>query len=393
MKKVLFVAHFMDVEKNSNNRFNYIIEALLKKDIDLEVITSSFSHREKTYRKHENKSYKLTLIDEPRYKKNVSLRRFYSHYIMAIRLKRYLKKIKDIPDIIYCAVPSLDVAKVMAKYAKKNKVKFIIDIQDLWPEAFKMIFNIPIISDMIFLPMNRKANYVYKNADSIIAVSETYLDRAKKVNRKSDTNKVIFLGTDKEKFDSYKNEVELIKSDNIIKIVYIGTLGYSYNLKIIIDAIKILNDKGINNIKFYIMGDGPLRKEFEEYANEKKVDCIFTGMIQYNKMVGQLCDCDIAVNPIVKRSAGSIINKVGDYAMAGLPVINTQENKEYRDLIEQYKIGYNCDNDNIVEISEKIEKLIENKKLRMQMGNNNRKLAEEKFDRKETYKNIIEMFK
>ena len=72
------------------------------------------------------------------------------------------------------------------------------------------------------------------------------------------------------------------------------------------------------------MGDGPLKEEFENYAEEKKVDCQFTGRLEYEKMVGLLCSCDIAVNPIKKGSAGSIINKVGDYAAAGLPVINTK---------------------------------------------------------------------
>lgn len=47
-----------------------------------------------------------------------------------------------------------------------------------------MVLNIPIISDIIFYPMNKKANFVYKNADEIIGVSETYVNRALKVNKK-----------------------------------------------------------------------------------------------------------------------------------------------------------------------------------------------------------------
>lgn len=58
-------------------------------------------------------------------------------------------------------------------------------------------------------------------------------------------------------------------------------------------------------------------------------------------MVGLLCSCDIAVNPIKKGSAGSIINKVGDYAAAGIPVVNTQENLEYKNILEEYNAGIN----------------------------------------------------
>ena len=76
----------------------------------------------------------------------------------------------------YIAVPSLDVAKIAAEYAEKNNIRFIIDVQDLWPEAFKMVFNVPFISDILFYPMLKQADYIYKAADEIIAVSQTYTE-------------------------------------------------------------------------------------------------------------------------------------------------------------------------------------------------------------------------
>ena len=396
--KILIIAHFTQMpSEKGNNRFNYISNLLSKNsENQVELITSNFSHKFKKHREMEKETteelkYKITTIHEKGYKKNISLKRFYSHHIMAKNLGKYLLSLEYRPDVIYCAVPSLDVAKVAAKFAEKNDIRFIVDIQDLWPEAFKMVFNIPIVSNSIFLPMKKQADYIYKRADNIIAVSQTYLNRATEVNKKSNRNEVVFLGTEMEKFDKYKKE-KIAKKEGIIKIVYIGTLGHSYNIKIIIDAINKLKEKGINNIEFLVMGDGPLKNEFEEYAKQKDVNCTFTGMMPYTKMIPMLCNCDIAVNPIRKGSAGSIINKVGDYAMAGLPVINTQQNKEYMDLVENYNIGYNCSND-IDEIAKKIEYLAENKIIRDEMGRNNRKLAEDKFDRFKTYdviKEIIE---
>ena len=112
-------------------------------------------------------------------------------------------------------------------------------------------------------------------------------------------------------------------------------------------------------------------------------------MLSYDKMVKKLCNCDIAINPISKGAAQSIINKVGDYAMAGLPVISTQECKEYRDLVENYNIGFNCENNNAQDVANKIEILYNDENLRKIMGQNNRKLAEEKFDRGVSYNKII----
>ena len=147
--------------------------------------------------------------------------------------------------------------------------------------------------------------------------------------------------------------------------------------------------KGINNIKFIVMGDGPLKQEFEEYAKERNINCEFTGKLKYENMIGLLCSCDIAVNPIKAKSAGSIINKVGDYAAAGLPVINSQESKEYRYLIDENQIGINVENDDSNSMSSAIELMCSDYKKRKEYGNNNRKLAEKKFDRQNTYSKII----
>lgn len=391
MKKVLLLANFMDLDENTNNRFNYLAK-LLKNECNLKIITSTFSHREKRQRNYKDISnINIHMLYEPGYEKNISLKRIYSHYVLARNLKKCLNNIEEKPDVIYCAVPSLEFAKEAAKYAKKNKIRFIIDIQDLWPEAFKMVFKIPLLSNAIFYPMKRQANYIYKCADDIIAVSKTYCNRALKVNKKVKKGLSVFLGTDLNYFDecAKKNKVEF--DGDLVRIAYIGTLGHSYDIPLVINSIKYLNEKGINNLKFIIMGDGPLKEEFENYAEEKKVDCQFTGRLEYEKMVGLLCSCDIAVNPIKKGSAGSIINKVGDYAAAGIPVVNTQENLEYKNILEEYNAGINVKNESFIDTANAIETLYNDKRIRIKYGENNRKLAEEKFDRKKTYNQIVKI--
>ena len=392
LKDILFITHFTQVPgEPGNSRFHYIAERINKENANIEVITTSFSHKTKSQRnitdeQKNSLSYKLTLLYEPGYFNNVSVKRLYSHYIMGKSLKEYLNNRKK-PDVIYCSVPSLAVAKVAANYAKKNNIKFIIDIQDLWPEAFKMVFNIPIISDMIFYPMRKKADFIYSAADEIIAVSQTYAERALKVNRKCKRAYVVFLGTELVYFDQLVEENKIKnKPQNEIWLAYVGTLGYSYDLICVIDALGLLKDK--YNIKFIVMGDGPLRTKFEGYAKKRDINAYFTGRLDYGKMAGLLSACDIAVNPISSGAAQSIINKHADYAAAGLPVLNTQECPEYRNLLSEYKAGLNCDNNNPVDLAKKITQLCEDADLRNVMGQNSRRLAVERFDRKLTYQLI-----
>jgi len=364
---------------------------MLSQDNNVEIITSDFLHSAKKKRDGEFAEwpFKITFISEPEYPKNICLKRFRSHRVLAKNISKYLEE-RKLPDVIYCATPSLAVALAASKYAKKNKVKFIVDIQDLWPEAFKMVFDVPVISKLIFAPMNRTANKIYASADEVVAVSRTYADRAMQVNKKCKIPTIAFLGTKLSVFDSYKNEELVVKkqADEVL-MAYIGTLGSSYDLKSVMDAMILLqNDNKIPNLRFIVMGHGPLRESFEQYAKEKNLNVTFTGALPYPKMVSELCTCDFAVNPIRAKSAGSIINKVGDYASAGLAVINTQNCKEYRDLLDEYEAGINCENGNIEELASAIERLYSDAELRQKMGESNRKLAEEKFDRENTYKKI-----
>lgn len=389
---IVIIANFVaELDGKYNSRFSYLAKQLAKNN-DVELISSDFSHTEKVkrYNSMNSFSYKVTLLSEPGYKTNVCLKRFYSHYIWGRNIKKYLAKRKK-PDVIYCAVPSLTGPWNAAKFCKKNNIRYIIDIQDLWPEAFKMIFKMPIINDIIFMPFKFIVDRIYKSADEICAVSETYVNRAFQSNRKKIRGHIVFLGTELAAFDENVRRNLIERTDNQIWIAYCGTLGSSYDITCVIEALYLLEKKGVKSLRFIIMGDGPKKKEFEKIAENKCVDAVFTGNLPYEQMCGLLSACDIAVNPITRSAAQSIINKHADYAASGLPVISTQENKEYRKLVHDYEMGINCGSSAAKEVAEKLQKLIENPELRIKMGNNSRKCAEEKFDRAKAYSEIVDL--
>lgn len=184
-------------------------------------------------------------------------------------------------------------------------------------------------------------------------------------------------------FDKFAAE-NAVKKEGEIWLAYCGTLGASYDLNVAIDAVRIINDK---SLKFIIMGDGERREEFERRA--RGLNVVFTGSLPYQQMCGVLASCDITINPIMPGAAQSIINKHSDYAASGLPVINTQESEEYRNLVEIYQMGLNCESGNAYDVASKLQILCDNDELRTKMGRNARRCAEERFDRAVTYKTIV----
>lgn len=397
MYRIYIIANFCrPFDGKIDGRFLYLAEMIAKEGIQVELITSDFSHGTKKHKiSPRQEAYKAQIIycHEPGYVKHVGLRRLWSHYVWGKNVAGYVRSLPK-PDCIYCAIPSLTAANEMAKYCKHNKVKFIIDVQDLWPEATFMLIKNKILQELS-LPMKWYVNRAYRFADAIVAVSQTYVNRALSVNHKNPKTLNVFLGNDGAMFDEGRNRYKELYNDDIFRICYIGTLSYSYDIECVIDAIRIINQRNPDNhsIRFIIMGDGPLRQQFEDYASVRKVDCEFTGQLPYMQMVGKMCSCDVVVNPIVKNAAQSITNKVGDYALSGLPVINTQECLEYRNIVEAYGCGINCRVGNAEDVAAAIEQLREDNELRRRMGRASRKLGVERFDRRYTYQQIVSLLK
>lgn len=383
---IVIISQFCeDFSKTDNDRFFYL-SRMLSKDHDVELIVSSFRHTTKRHRYApvEEWPFQITFIEEPGYPRNVCLKRFYSHHVWGKNVEKYLKNRSKKPDVVYSAVPGLTGPNLAAKYCEREKIRFVIDVQDLWPEAFQMIVNIPVLSDAAFSPFKALADGIYKRADAICAVSDTYCERAASVNKKARGTTAVFLGTELETFDRYAAGKPLLKKkEGEVWLAYCGTLGSSYDLTCVIDALSLMEDP---RLRFIVMGDGPKKEEFEAYAKEKKVNATFVGRLKYNEMCSLLTACDITVNPIMHMAAQSIINKHADYAASGLPVVSTQESEEYRRLIESYHMGFNCRNNDSKDLAEKLGVLVNDESLRKQMGANARRCAEEKFDRKTTYR-------
>ena len=391
---IIIIANFtrrLDGEKEG--RFSYLMEALADRGHRVELIITDFYHSTKSKRpapRQELYKTKITLIHEPGYKKNISVGRLYSHWVWGKNVYKYLKSIEK-PDVVYCAVPSLTAAKLAAKYCQQNNVKFVTDVQDLWPEAFCMAIHNKLLQKL-FLPMKQSADVAYAASDLAVAVSDTYVNRTLSVNKKGAKGVAVFLGNDGALFESEKGKYNVERNGDELLLCYIGGLKDSYDIPCVIDAMAVVEaDKQFNQtVRFVVIGDGPFRLRFEQYAKKKQINCTFLGSKPYTEMASLLCSCDMCVNPIVKGSAASIINKVGDYALSGLPVINTQESPEYRALIDEYQCGINCECCNANQVADAIIKLASDKDLRVKMSEGSRRLAKEKFDRRTTYLKIIE---
>lgn len=387
--RIYIIANFTNSE---TSRFFELARMFASKGHDVTVITSDFSHSTKSLKKNmaQYDAFKTIYLHEPGYKGNVSPKRLWSHYVWGRNVEKFIKNNAIRPDIVYAALPTYTAGRLVGKWCNKNGVKFVVDVQDLWPEAFKVAVKNSILQQA-FLPMGWIANVAYRTTDYVIGVSDTYRDRALRVNSKCNNGLTVYLGNDGETFDFAQREFGVRKPKDEFWIGYIGTMGYSYDINLAIDAIKLASESSLSTkVKLVAMGSGPLLGRYKRHAKDVGICFEFAGALPYEQMVGKLCSCDAVINCLRPGAAQSITNKVGDYALSGLPVINTQENQEYRDLIDKYGCGINCECGNAEEVATAIIKLVDSPELRAQMGKAARQLGKDRFDRRYTYPKIID---
>ena len=131
-----------------------------------------------------------------------------------------------------------------------------------------------------------------------------------------------------------------------------------------------------------------MKEELENRA--KTIDCNveFIGYVPYKKMAAYLAKSDITVNSFQKKAPQSIVTKIGDYLASGKPMINTCSSEEFKDKVKKDGFGLNVEAENPVALGEAICSILENEKMKEEMGRKARKIAETEFDRKIAYKKI-----
>ncbi len=219
------------------------------------------------------------------------------------------------------------------------------------------------------------------------------------VDLKFDQNKIQIhpLGIEVDKFIS--KEQRIIPGE-IFNILTIGRLtekkGYFFSLS----AIKKLIDRNIN-IKYTIIGEGPLlneiRERIEEYGISDFIDLV--GAVDQDDIKNYFNKAHIFLLPSITADNGDqegTPTVLLEAQAFGLPVISTYHSG-IPEIVLSEKTGYLVEEKNSEDIADRLIYLIEHKKELSEMGKNGRKFVEDNFNvnnlNKELEKKYLDLLK
>ena len=178
MSFVLLVSAFSNINPGSNSRMKAIYSQIAGDKI---VLSSDFNHRKKQYYSFEEMRHPdQQVLHVPSYNSNIGIKRIWSHIVFARQIKKYLLSLDEKPDVIYCSMPTSSSAYVCAKFCRKNGIKFVIDVIDLWPDSLLPLVRGKVLIKALLYPWTYLTRYVYRHADVIMGESVKYANEAKK---------------------------------------------------------------------------------------------------------------------------------------------------------------------------------------------------------------------
>ncbi|HII4406631.1 TPA: glycosyltransferase family 4 protein [Clostridium perfringens] len=225
----------------------------------------------------------------------------------------------------------------------------------------------PLINWVIYYPIEK---FMAKFTDVILTINSEDYEIAKgfKIKRIYKLNGV---GIDLKKYNlnmCKRKEIrkKLLLKENDFIVLMIAEVNKNKNHKQMIDAIEILKNKGLENIKVICAGDGVIFNKVCNYIKEKKLQDNIKMLGFRNDINELISSCDIG---ILMSYREGLPRNIMEFMACGKPVIGTNI-RGIRDLVEDKVNGYLVGVNDIKNTAEAIEKLYLNKEINNKMSIN-----------------------
>jgi glycosyltransferase involved in cell wall biosynthesis len=303
------------------------------------------------------------------------------------------------PDVILASSvhPLTLVAGI--KIAKKFGIPCICEVRDLWPEslvAYGVLKRDSIITKLLY----QGERWIYKKADSVIMTWEGGRDYIVDHGWEKTINlsKVVHIsnGVIVDSFDKNSIENQVLDQDldnkEFKNVVYAGSIRKVNNLGMLLDAAKIIQSKGLNNIRFLIYGSGDETEMLKKRCEEETItNVLFKGRVdkKYVPSILKKAHINILHNSSTSLDKyGQSQNKFFEYLAAGNCIVQTYTTGY--SVCEKYKCGISAPIQNAHEIADSIVLACNDEKKYQEMGINARKAAYE-FDFNNLTKKLIDI--
>ena len=230
---------------------------------------------------------------------------------------------------------------------------------------------------------------VYKNTTVILLSWHLYPDIEKVVKKEQ----IIICPNGIPEITEKEQHFE--RNNDVPQLLFLSNLIPSKGVYTLLDACKILKDKGCQFVCNFIGGESKeiTKDVFKKAVEERGInDAVIYHGPKYGKdKISYFTNSDIFVFPTFYNNEcfPLVLLEAMQYK---LPLVTTDEGG-IADIVQNNYNGYICECENPMSLAKAIEDLLADKQKRVEFGENGYRLFKEKFTLEQFNKNIIEIFK
>jgi glycosyltransferase involved in cell wall biosynthesis len=220
-------------------------------------------------------------------------------------------------DVVFATSPPLPGAWAAAVAARSRRIPFVLDVRDLWPAAASALGELTNRRMVRFFESGER--WLYRTS---AAVTATTLPFCRHIDAVSGRRVAVHLPNGA--LDSLVALPERPPPDGDFVVRYAGNLGIAQGLTIALDAAERLRDAGVGDVRFSIVGRGPVAVSLEAERNRRRLDNVVFGSPVPVDHVGDLLQSSHALliplrnDPLLEDF---IPSKLYDAMAVGRPVI------------------------------------------------------------------------
>lgn len=283
-------------------------------------------------------------------------------------------------DVLLVGSPPLFLAMTARWLKGLLRVPYVAVVADLWPD-------VAIDTGMLVQPLAiRVARWMERSFyERALAVITQTPGQAMNIRSRfpSANVEVIRGGVDTEMFSPRHRDAEVRRRlgvDDRMGVLYSGLHGFAQGLEVVLAAADLLRER--RDILFVMIGDGVVKEELLAQARAMKLPNIsFHAPLERSRMPAVVASMDVALAPLRRGvPQATIPSKLYEAMASAVPVIVVSDG-EARDLVESHQVGRAVPPGDARALAAAIVDLAEHPEIRRRLGENGRRIAEQRYDR------------
>lgn len=325
------------------------------------------------------KVYRSKLI--PRGNNPIQLMLNYFSFPFFSSIKSFFLKEKFDKIIVYQLSP-VTVGLTAIVYKHFHKAPYLLWVQDLWPESLSAAGGVN--NKLVLGFFDKLTRFIFNQSQKILVQSEGFKKFI--IDKGIQEENIIFCPNSTEGF--YKPVPEEEKYMNQLpegfKIMFAGNLGEAQSLITLVEAAKIVKDKGID-VKWVFLGSGRMKEVLQEeiIKNNLTNQMFLLGAFPSTEMPN-FFSCASALLVSLKKEkifAMTIPSKIQSYMACEKPILASLDGEGAR-VVEISNSGYTSPAEDVVSLAENVIKLYnQDEESRKQMGKNAVEYFKKEFER------------